>query len=146
MDGLLSRTGDREMKPVFQTRFGAEGNCWAACLASYFEVSLEEVDHCAGNHADWHAQTQDWLAARGLYYVESSRDIATGQMGTTLPLDGAIAIAGCHTDRALPHVVIVRIFRTGDKTFDFEVIHDPYPGESSILNFNCLIYFCHLSR
>ncbi|KKL84801.1 hypothetical protein LCGC14_1961060, partial [marine sediment metagenome] len=39
------------MKPIYQTRFAGpdapvaeQGNCFAACLASILECSLEEVD------------------------------------------------------------------------------------------------------
>ncbi len=31
------------MKPVFQTRFGRDGNCYAACLASILEIDLDDA-------------------------------------------------------------------------------------------------------
>ena len=63
------------MKPIFQTKFGGaeapeeeQGNCMAACLASIFEVGLEEVPDFAGNIANgkWFEIAQEWLAQRNL--------------------------------------------------------------------------------
>lgn len=31
------------MKPVLQTKFGLQGNCLTACLASLFELTIDEV-------------------------------------------------------------------------------------------------------
>lgn len=123
------------MKPVYQTRFGAEGNCWPACLASLFEVPLEEVDQCACQHEDWRAQTDAWLASKGLFYVE----VPWVQEGTGLPFpitcppDGSLVIVGCWSNRNLPHVCIckVNVVKRNEKgqgiAFGVELVHDPHP-------------------
>tara|TARA_Y100000310_G_scaffold42448_1_gene39742 strand:+ start:271 stop:690 length:420 start_codon:yes stop_codon:yes gene_type:complete len=63
------------MKPVFQTKFGGseapeseQGNCMAACLASIFELSLEDVPDFSGNIANgvWYGILSNWLAKRNL--------------------------------------------------------------------------------
>lgn len=135
------------MKPVFQTRFGKEGNCWAACLASLFEVPLEEVDHCSGNHEDWLQNTTKWLAARGWYYLELTfpRD---GQIKCTAPPDGQLLICGCVTERGLNHAVIGEIHITDRhddgqvKSYDVYVAHDPIPGGSKEIKINALMLIC----
>ena len=56
------------MKPVEQTKFSyPDGNCFAACVASILELSLDEVPDFRGD--DWFEQWQEWLAARNLYLV-----------------------------------------------------------------------------
>ena len=64
------------MKPVYQTKFGGssdppeeQGNCLAACLASIFELTLDEVPDF-GEHLDngtWFTILQQWLSKRNLY-------------------------------------------------------------------------------
>ena len=63
------------MKPVYQTRFGGsdapeaeQGDCMAACLASIFEVTLDDVPDFTGtiNGGDWFFELQKWLKAKNL--------------------------------------------------------------------------------
>lgn len=124
------------MKPVHQTRFGKEGNCWPACIASLFEVPLEEVDHLACQHPDWLERTDEWLKARGLYYVEVpwiQEDGSGAPFPITCPPEGTLVIAGCWTKRKLPHVVIARVEilkrnEHGHATaFGLNLVHDPHP-------------------
>lgn len=66
------------MKPVDQTRFGGpldppetRGNCMEACVASIFELSLDDVPALEGD--DWAAPLRRWLQARGLDCVTVGR-------------------------------------------------------------------------
>ena len=63
------------MKPVFQTKFGGrdsapedQGNCIASCLASIFEVGLEDVPDFGGKivNGEWWDGLQEWLGRRNL--------------------------------------------------------------------------------
>jgi len=63
------------MRRVMQTKFGGadapeaeQGNCMAACLASIFECSLEDVPDFAGSivGGGWFFHLQKWLAERNL--------------------------------------------------------------------------------
>lgn len=57
------------MIPIQQTLFGPkEGNCFQACLASIFELPLDQVPHVVLED-DWETALQDWLAKFDLYYV-----------------------------------------------------------------------------
>lgn len=123
------------MTPVFQTRFGADGNCWPACLASLLECTIEEVDHCACHNEGWQERTQEFLAKRGLFWIEIVFT-QTGVLPFTSPPNGSLCIIGCVTARKRPHVVVARVVEIA-ATFDghprhrYDVVHDPMPGGSS---------------
>ena len=63
------------MKPVYQTKFGGaavpenqQGDCMRACIASIFEISLEEAPDFAGSivSGGWFFHLQKWLKGRNL--------------------------------------------------------------------------------
>ena len=57
------------MIKVSQTKFGrGEGNCWSACLASIFELHLDEVPSFKGEN--WWLDTQRWVERHGYGFVE----------------------------------------------------------------------------
>lgn len=68
------------MKPVNQTKFVTNdgidiGNCLQACIASIFELTLEEVPHFAMDD-DWQEALDDFLDDYGFYHlITSVRDI-----------------------------------------------------------------------
>jgi hypothetical protein len=140
------------MTPVFQTRFGKDGNCWAACLASIFDVTLEEVDHCACNHADWFEQTRKWLAARGLFDLQVQFYELEGRkhFPFVAPPDGTLCVLSGKTTRGLFHVVVAKISvipLPGDNdrgNINFEVVHDPYPRGSTITSIEDAIFFAKI--
>lgn len=47
------------MKKVYQSKFGNEGNCFAACIASILETELDSLPFLADYNDDW----EDYLAA-----------------------------------------------------------------------------------
>lgn len=64
---------------VDQTTFGAQGNCFSACIASILELPLVDVPYFMGDPPDdeWWGRTIAWLADRGLdasYYKFDMRD------------------------------------------------------------------------
>lgn len=121
------------MNRVFQTRFGKEGNCFAACLASLFEVPLEQVDQCACNNPTWAAETDAFLARYGLYMTEVKAE-PTGELGNiNPPPDGSLCMYS--VKGSLPHVVIGRAKWNAKHpcgscaNWDVEIVHDPYSVE-----------------
>ena len=54
------------MKPLMQTRFGKEGNCFAACVASVLEVSIDEVPWLEDpeNWQDYSTRLNNYLKER----------------------------------------------------------------------------------
>lgn len=55
------------MKKVYQTLFGeGKGNCFQACVASIFEMSLGEVPHfCLVPEDKWYGEYVRWLQKKG---------------------------------------------------------------------------------
>lgn len=129
------------MTPVFQTRFGTDGNCWPACLASYFEVPLEEVDHCSAANPEWQKNTEEWLAGRGLFYFE----IDIKKAGFTAFPTGAILLGGVVSKSGLNHAVVIEARNPKVGTIEFWVIHDPlHPELKEKYVIEHVILFAHL--
>lgn len=122
------------MKPVFQTRYGSEGNCWPACLATIFEVSLSEVDHLAANFPDWSEQTEKFLARFGLFQNEiqvTSDAMGRNNFPFIAPPEGTICVVvGKRFGASISHAVVARVAHKAVESGDmvelkFEIIHDP---------------------
>lgn len=114
------------MKPVFQTRFGAEnappeqqGNCMAACVASLLELSLEDVPDFRPD--TWWLTLVEWLRARGLdaFYVEIPHERAREVQPSAYVSPGTYYIGGGLTARGTGHVCVY---------FADRMVHDPLPG------------------
>lgn len=52
---------------VVQTKFGMEGNCFSACMASILGLSIAEVPEFAEGHGGWFIHWQRWLKQYGLH-------------------------------------------------------------------------------
>ncbi len=106
------------MKPVDQTRFGKEGNCLMASVASLLEISLEECpniyDLCEGDEKrierDWWKILTDFLHRHGYYpaLIDARHGDPKGY-----------ALAGGKSNRGLWHSVVA---------LDGEIVHDPHPS------------------
>jgi len=126
------------MKPVFQTNNSVPGgDCLRACVASILELDIEEVPHFCGEkpHEEWFSRLAIWLRDRGL-----------GCFYTTLdPICGAISgpcLLGVRTRKAEElnrpkdwiHCVVANAV-VGKDRVHFEIIHDPDPGASEVLEY-----------
>ena len=114
------------MKPVKQTRFGEEGNCWQACIASILELELDEVPDFVNDYDDWYTETFEWL---------SDKDIGINYDEVPILEKGEfLAYIGCGVGkRELYHAVVL--------DFNLNMIHDPSPknkGLDKIEAFFCL--------
>jgi hypothetical protein len=58
------------MIPVTQTRTGINGTCFTACLASILEIPVWEIPEFSTDDNLFLQQVQEFLATRGLYYVQ----------------------------------------------------------------------------
>lgn len=56
------------MKPVTQSRTGANGTCFRACLASILELPENRVTDFTGDGEEFFAQVDEFLAPYGLRY------------------------------------------------------------------------------
>lgn len=109
------------MIQVFQTKFGSDGNCFDACLASLLNLSLDEIDYFRGEET-WYADLQNWLKPRGLAYVEIELGQANPLYRFPLPV---LAIAGGPSPRGVEggHAIVVEL--TG---WEKRLVHDPHPS------------------
>jgi hypothetical protein len=105
---------------VDQTQFGSDGNCAAACLASYFGCTLAElpdVGEIAKAGGDWWKAIADVCMSRGV------RIIHAWASWFPAPPKG-LHIAGGQSTRGLDHVVLVE---------DGRMVHDPHPSRAGLL-------------
>lgn len=110
------------MKPVKQTRVHPkQGNCAAACLASLFELPIEEVfdgESEAGykNDGEFWDGLRNWMLARGIMWAHVSHapfgySIAVGPSPRLKRFDG----------KPEPHACIA---------LNGDLIHDPHPDNT----------------
>ena len=131
------------MKPVFQTRFGKQGNCLAACVASILEVELEVVDFSCFDHPPdkWFDLFNEKLVKIGYGLLElaprwvgflpvTGHWIATGP---SLRQDGNHSVV-CLSDGLFPLT----------RKIPFNVVHDPHPDGQGIKDLVARSYLVRL--
>lgn len=115
-DAVLA-TGKRTITPVSQTRFGREGNCLAACVATILGVPLETVDMSAATDCEWFATLNAKLSPLGWHVLTcDATDTAA------LPPD-AIHIRAGIGPRGGMHAVVYE---------GSTLVHDPHPDGGGI--------------
>ncbi len=113
------------MKPVFQTKFSDDenphrGNCFAACVASLFELDIEKVPAFENMMRD-----QEWWKVFDLFCRE--RGYEPWLLSTVSPLKPAgLCIVGGKSPR-VSNVLHAVIF---DK---WKMVHDPHPSGEGIV-------------
>lgn len=122
------------MKPVNQTRFGDDGNCVQACLASLFNLELSDVPHfideeVAAGHG-WYWAMQLWSMRKfSLYPV----NLAVGG-GHTAIVDGYYCVSGL-SHRGRQHMCIAK---------NGVIIHDPHPDNTGLLEVDEVLVFAKI--
>ena len=109
------------MKKVKQTKFGNEGNCFAACVASILETPLELVDYACSEDNWFHE-----------YASQLYKDTGIVMVGAGLRPDGApviyggayVIVTGKNRKGTHRHAAVATMERNKLNT-DFEIIHDP---------------------
>lgn len=105
------------MKPVKQTDTSFEtGNCLQACVASIFELELDEVPHFISYGDDWWFQYRDFLAARNISVVWTTKFVPIG----------AWHIASVNSPRYAggSHAVVCDT--------EGKIVHDPHPDVTDL--------------
>lgn len=146
-----------ELQMVDQDRFGAEGNCFAACFATLFGLSLSEVmswyrsgDAHAGQWVS--SEMSRWLDERGLCYVEVPRGNLTSnatdepKRETSIlgwsPLFSPLTRPRCFLCGPSPrfpgmqHVVVGRT-----NGWLYEIEHDPHPDRAGLRDVTAIGFF-----
>lgn len=117
------------MKPIDQTRFGEDGNCLAACLASLLEVPLDAVPEFGHDPAN--ACLNEWLRPLGFYAVTLH---GPQEAGGEPWFPAGYHIAGGQSAGG-PHAVVA---------FGDGVVHDPNPNRAGLItheDFTILVPF-----
>lgn len=99
----------------YQTSFGKEGNCQAACLASLFNISLESVIDLTKTDSDdeWNEMLNRWLLSIGYYRLcFNNNDL----------VPPGYYIGAVMSPRGLLHAVLC---------FKDEIVWDPHPDQDS---------------
>lgn len=116
------------MKPVFQTQFGEDGNCLAACIASLLEIPIERVPLIANKkHGDWNATLQSILYGMGFYYME----IDLTKPVALCKIPDAYCILTMRTECGSNHAVVAMTDFTNHT--GFKLRHDPHREELKLI-------------
>lgn len=134
------------MIPVDQTEYGPHGNCFAACVASILECSIDQVPNFVGplqdetDPVEWERRFLEavhaWLAPRALGYVElyfASEGIPE-TLWRNLDLLGFWVGIGS-TKEGFSHAVVMR---------GREVAHDPSPDRTGLSSIHGAGFFAAL--
>lgn len=109
------------MIPVMQNQFGDKGNCFSACLASLFELSINDVPNfydVSNDPVEWWCAVRDWLKIRGFGIMS----IHLHNPEILKDFEGYFIVCG-ESSRGLQHATI---YKNG------EMYHDPHPANMGI--------------
>ncbi len=120
------------MKPVHQTKFGiGEGNCLQACIASLFDIALEDIP-VFGNRSDWYDRFTIFMVDRfGVQPIE----VWPGKFFADL--QGLYIASGPSPRGDFDHSVILS---GGTLAFD------PYPGGNGLEQYTSFTLFIKVLR
>ena len=128
------------MKPVYQTRFGKDGNCFAACIASLLECPIHDVDWPMIDDTTWIEQWNDRLSKLGWMFIEVPM---SGNL-PTLPSGCLVIICGMSSGGLL-HSAIGRYNRDGS-CITITCVHDPISPDSNKAYLVSVVYVGFLAR
>lgn len=105
------------------------GDCFPCCIASILELPRDEVPHIYEGEG-WTDETgaigmkrlQEWLAPRGLYFLEFSINADT--------LAGWVSFLNCHYTFS---GISPRGFRHATVGYNGALAHDPHPSRDGVL-------------
>lgn len=120
------------MVPVMQTTFGkGTGNCFAACIASILDISLDEVPFFMDHGDNWYTQFVNWAYDRGLI-AECVNSDYSGFEEILESLEYSIVTGKSPRGGGMYHSVVFK----GNK-----LAHDPHPEGTGVLTRSYLIAF-----
>jgi hypothetical protein len=126
------------MKQVIQTRFNTEGNCFAACVASILEVSIDEVPWLKEpeNWEDYSLRLNNYLKEKhDLKLFAFEYDSLTNHYPDTLT-DGFYIVSG-KIEGGLEHSVVYK---------NRELVHDSNPKKNKIIKLEYIYLFIKIFK
>lgn len=122
------------MKPVIQTKFNSEGNCFAACIASLLECDINEVPFLGKEESweDYELRLNDFLKQRYQLFMFAEYDIEYCKHFFEVDLKDTYYIVGGDAERGYYHAVV---YKNG------HLAHDPHPSGVGLLNVQTVYLF-----
>ena len=113
------------MSYLKQTKFGEEGNCLAACIASVLDFAIEDIpDFLQNGPGEWFQMMNEWLSTMGLAVIcvpsISTDDYKCGNMDFL-----HLIVGPSPRELKFPHCVLGR---------QGKIIHDPHPDNTGLLD------------
>jgi hypothetical protein len=125
------------MIPIDQTTFQngegkITGNCFQASLASYLQLSLDEVPNFCVDYGDsWFHEFYKWVRANTEYSPVMYLIDGIEEMRERFPV-GMFMVGGQSPRGNFLHSVIYE---------DCELVHDPHPGKTGVTEIKDIIVF-----
>jgi hypothetical protein len=123
------------MKPVFQTKFNSEGNCFAACVASLLACDINEVPFLGKEESweDYELRLNDFLKQRYQLFVYcTAYDLEQYEYFFQVDLKDTYYIVAGDAERGFFHSVV---YKNG------KLAHDPHPSGVGLLNVQTVYLF-----
>lgn len=115
------------IKPVDQTRFGLDGNCLSACIASILNCPLELVDMSAALDANWQRTINVKLRELGfcLATIPWSQSLLSVLSG--IHIRHGLTKRCADSSEFVTHAVIY---------YGEHLVHDPHPDKSGLTSWS----------
>jgi len=118
------------MKKIKATRLGKNGNCFQACIASFLNLSLDEVPDFCSEKIDWDFKFYTWLKEKNLLCVEI--DIQNCKEPLLISFNQYCILTGKSPRGHFFHCAIGKYTANGFK-FIFDPGDDTFFGDNPIL-------------
>jgi hypothetical protein len=132
------------MKPTMQTILPSDteplrGDCFRACVASIFELPIEDVPHFC-EHPNWGEHLDDWLWNHGMAHVFVRLDVEADEGYLGAVGRGIWCIVSGTTKRhpSRLHSVVARTLGGG---VQWEYRHDPHPDGTFLEEAKDILFF-----
>jgi hypothetical protein len=123
------------LKPVFQTKFNNEGNCFAACVASLLECDINNVPFLYEQETweKYEFRLNEFLKLEfKLFLITDEYDMEKYQYFLENDLKDSYSIVSGDAERGFFHAVI---YKNGN------LAHDPHPQGKGLINTKYMYLF-----
>lgn len=130
------------MKPVFQDKFGFNGNCMAACVASILELPLRDVPNFVAeckddNDSSWFGKFWGFMRQHGFeiipYHLVGYNHETNTEFDRTLDFDNLPE----HLKDVYPYHLAcgpaARGFEHATVGWRDQIVHDPHPSRAGLI-------------
>jgi len=115
------------MIKIYQTKFGEDGDCFEACLASILEMDIKDVPHY--KEENWYFKYKEWLQSKDLDLLMVGA--WSKEKGVEKFIPNVFAIATGTSPRNIKHAVVY---------LKNKMVHDPHMSDDGLLDVSEMIY------